>query len=416
MIIGVMGLGFVGLTTGVGLALKGHTVLGYDIDHQKLLKISKGDVPFYEEGLQNALQTVLKQRFHIMDRSNNLVEESDVIFLCVGTPSTNAGADLSSVYEAILKIGELSEKPIILIIKSTVPPGTSRTISKMLAQHDLLAKKEIKLINNPEFLREGTALKDFLEPDRIVIGSDDLKSGDRVQELYRPFDAPVWRVSPTTAEFIKYLSNTLLSTLISFSNEMASLGEAMGDVDLKTAFKVLHQDRRWYGNPAAMTSYVWPGCGFGGHCLPKDTYAIIKKAEEFGVEMNVLKSVLKINAERKTYLVDFLLKKMGSLKGKTIAVLGLAFKPNTDDIRDTPAEGIIKILLEKGARVIAYDPLAIKNFSQLDCYKIEYAKSLADAIRPADAVFVVTGWQEFQNIQEQCAGKVILDGRYFLKD
>jgi len=412
--IGVVGLGFVGLTTSVGLALKGNTVLGYDIDERRMAQIKNGVVPFYEEGLEKALADTLGKTFYPIDSLSQLVRESKAIFICVGTPSTTEGADLSHLYSSIRQITSLLEGYTLLIIKSTVPPGTSKKVVEILEKEGLSVGEEIGLANNPEFLREGVALKDFLEPDRIVIGEYDRKSGDIVEDIYKCFDAPIWRVSLTTAEFIKYLSNTLLSTLISFSNEMATFAEIIGDIDVKTAFKILHQDRRWYGNPAPMTSYVWPGCGFGGYCLPKDTYALIKKAESLRIEMKLLKSVLEINCRRKDHLVNLMEKKLGYLKGRKIAVLGLSFKPNTDDVRDTPSAEIIQKLIEKGAKVIAYDPLAVGNFKRTYNFQIEYADSLEEAVKSADGIFIATAWKQFEDISNSLSDKVVIDGRYFL--
>ncbi|RPI79939.1 MAG: UDP-glucose/GDP-mannose dehydrogenase family protein [Desulfobacteraceae bacterium] len=412
--IGIIGLGFVGLTTGVGLALQGHQVMGYDIDAFKLRQIQEGKIPFYEKGLPEALAKVLYKQFIPVAQWEALLKECDVLFLCVGTPSTSAGADLSAIYAVLEKIIASRRRDIVLAIKSTVPPGTSKEIIQWLREKGIKVGADIGLANNPEFLREGTALNDFMNPDRIVIGASDQKSGDRVHVLYESFRVPVWRVSLTTAEFIKYLSNTFLATLISFANEMANIGEVLGDIDVQSAFKALHQDRRWQGKPAPMTSYVWPGCGFGGYCLPKDTIAMIRKAEAIGIDPELLRSVYSVNLKRKTYLVDLLEKKLGSLEGKTVAVLGLAFKPETDDIRDTPAAGIIQELVERKAKVVAYDPLAGKNFKNAISLKIDYADSLDQAVRSADAVFIATAWEEFKKRCDCYAGKVVLDGRYYL--
>lgn len=412
--IGVVGMGFVGLTTSVGLALKGHTVLGYDKDRNKVDQISRGIVPFYEDDFDKALSQVLGEKFQVVDRLEKLTRKSDVIFICVGTPSTPEGISLSSLYDSIQQIIGLLDNYTVLVIKSTVPPGVSMEIARMMEERGLFAGKQIGLVNNPEFLREGIALKDFLEPGRIVIGEYDKRGGDIVERVYESFDASIWRVSLTTAEFVKYLSNTLLSTMISFSNEMATFAEALGDgdIDVKTAYKILHQDGRWYGNPAPMISYVWPGCGFGGYCLPKDTYAMIKRGENLGLEMKLLKAVLEINSYRKKHLVDLMERRLGGIKGKTVAVLGLSFKPDTDDVRDTPSAGIIQELIERGAEVIAYDPLANGNFRESYDFRIDYTDSAEEAIKSADGVFIATAWKDFRGIGEVFPEKVIVDGRY----
>ncbi len=415
MTVGVVGLGFVGLTAAVGFALKGQNVLGYDKDNNKLRQISNGTAPFYEKDFDKSLSEALRKGFYTTDRIEELTKESDIIFICIGTPSTSEGADLSHLHDSIRKIAGVLNNYTVLVIKSTVPPGTSRELAIMMERKGIAIGKQVGLVNNPEFLREGVALKDFIEPDRIVIGEYDQKSGDVVESLYKPFNAPVWRVSLTTAEFVKYLSNTLLSTLISFSNETATFAETVGDVDVRAAFQILHKDKRWYGSPASMTSYAWPGCGFGGYCLPKDTYALIKKAEKMGVKMDLLRAVLEVNNQRKAHLVDLLQKKLGDINGKIIAVLGLAFKPDTDDVRDTPAAEIIKILLEKGARVIAYDPMAVDTFKESYDFQIEYAGSLEQSVKSADGVFVTTAWEEFADVSRLFPDKVILDGRYLLR-
>lgn len=413
--IGVVGLGFVGLTTSVGLALKGHTVIGYDKNKNKLSQIKNGIVPFYEKGFDRSLSRVLGRKFYVVDQLEQLTKESEAIFLCVGTPSTLEGADLSVLYDSIQQIISLLEDYTVLVIKSTVPPGTSKNTAEMMEKYGIRVGKEIGLVNNPEFLREGMALKDFLKPGRIVIGEYDKRSGDIVENFYKPFSVPVWKTSLTTAEFVKYLSNTFISTLVSFSNEMAIFAESLGDIDVKTAFKILHQDNRWYGTPAPMTSYVWPGCGFGGYCLPKDTYAMIKKGESIGIAMELLKAVLKINRRRKEFLVDLMEKKMGGIKGKTIAVLGLSFKSGTDDVRDTPSAEIIQKLTKKGAKIIAYDPLAVNNFRKTYNFQINYAESLQDAIKSADGIFIATDWKDFEDIGSLFPERIVLDGRYLFR-
>ncbi len=412
----VIGLGFVGLTTAVGLAYKGFKVYGYENDKEKLEKIKNGKLPFYEPQIDRALIFTLENKNFVLGNGlQECIKNSELIIFCVGTPSGKDGAELSLLKRAIKSTLKYVIGYKTIVIKSTVPPGTTaKDIKKWIEEEGFKVGKSIGLANNPEFLREGKAWQDFMEPDRIVIGEFDKKSGDVVQKIYELFNAEIFRVSLTTAEFIKYLSNTLLATLISFSNEMATFAEIGGDIDISSAFKILHRDKRWYGNPAPMTSYVYPGCGFGGYCLPKDTLAIIKKAEEFGFEMKILKCVADINEDRKRWLVEKCKAVLGgNLKGKEICVLGLSFKPDTNDVREAPSKDIIEQLLREGAKLKAYDPMAMENFKKFKL-DIKYAHCLEDAVRDVDAVVIITGWEEFKKLEEVKLTAIVIDGRFIL--
>lgn len=414
----VIGLGFVGLTTAVGLAYKGFTVYGYENDEEKLDKIKNGNLPFYEPHIDKALISALENKNFVLGNDlQEYIKNSELIIFCVGTPSGKDGAELSFLKIAIKSALKYVNGYKTLVIKSTVPPGTTAgNIKKWIEEEGFKVGESIGLANNPEFLREGKAWEDFMQPDRIVIGEYDKKSGDAVQKIYEPFNVEIFRVSLTTAEFIKYLSNTFLATLISFSNEMATFAEIGGDIDISCAFKILHRDKRWFGNPAPMTSYVYPGCGFGGYCLPKDTLAIIKKAEEFGLEMKILKCVTDINEDRKRRLVEKLKAVLGgNLKGKKISVLGLSFKPGTTDVREAPAKDIIEQFLREGVKLKAYDPMAMEDFKKFNL-DIEYANCLEDAVRDVDAVVIITGWEEFKKLKEMRLTTNVIDGRFILEE
>lgn len=407
----VIGLGFVGLTTALGFAAKGHEVVGVEASGARRDDIASGKVPFHEPGLTEALAECLGTSFTVTGDLAEAVRGAEAVFLCVGTPSGDDGAaDLSHLDAAVTEvIGALpgdAARPV-LVVKSTVPPGTT-------AGHvaGLVAGSGVLLANNPEFLREGFAWEDFMHPDRIVIGCDDPSAAEKLTRLYDAFDADVCVVGLSTAEFVKYLSNTLLATLISYSNEMSMIASAIGEVDVPAAFRILHRDRRWSGQPAAMTSYAYPGAGFGGYCLPKDTAALAARARVAGVEPRVLDSVLAVNAAIKEYVADRIVE---AAAGRTICVLGLSFKPGSDDVRESPAAGVIEALLERGVdRIVAYDPMASAEFAAAYALPLEYAGSLEDAVVRADVLAVLTAWPEFRARRELFSGKTVLDFRYYL--
>jgi UDPglucose 6-dehydrogenase len=273
--------------------------------------------------------------------------------------------------------------------------------------------RELGLVNNPEFLREGHALDDFMNPDRIVIGENDRRAGEVLEEIYQPFSAPILHVSWNTGEFIKYLSNALLSTLISFSNEMSQIADAIGGIEIAQAFRILHQDRRWSGQPANMSTYVYPGCGFGGYCLPKDTRALCAQAEAKGYTPALMEEVLRTNSRIKQFVAGKVLQ--AATDGDYVGVLGLSFKPESDDVRSSPAEDIVRILLEKGhKKIIAYDPLGMENFRSAYALPIEYAASVEEVVKRARLLVILTAWREFVDKREFLATRRVLDFRYVL--
>ncbi|MDE2223111.1 MAG: UDP-glucose/GDP-mannose dehydrogenase family protein [Candidatus Omnitrophica bacterium] len=410
----VMGLGYVGLTTAVGLAYKKNKVFGFDVDADKVSKIKRGSMPFLEPGVGQALQATLKTGHFCptMDLAS-AVRDSKVIMICVGTPSTPEGVDLKYIYAALDGILPHIKGRKVIVIRSTVPPGTAcGEIAGFIESRGFKVGRDIGLASNPEFLREGSAWADFLEGNRIVVGASDKKSLGVLRGIYRGFPGTFLQVSLTTAEFVKYLSNTLLATLISFSNEMATFAEHLEDIDVKTSFKLLHMDKRWWGQPASMAAYVYPGCGFGGACLPKDTLAMLRSAESRKFPMPLLKSVLEVNTQRpQAVLKQINARADGKMTGKRVTVLGLSFKPNTNDVRHTPALPIIEGLLREGAKVTVYDPVAMADF-QATGAAVTYAPSFEQAVKKAQYVVICTAWPQFKKVFTMFPKARIIDGRY----
>ena len=413
----VVGLGFVGLTTALGFSEKGYKVFGYDINKEKTGLISEKKLPFFEKDLQAVLEKHLGKNFIVSDTLESAVKKSKVIMLCVGTPSDeNGNADLKYIKSAIDDILCFVKKDDkkILVIKSTIPPSTTqKDLIPYIKNKGFKLGEDIFIANNPEFLREGHAWDDFINPDRIVVGTEDEHTKDVMCDIYSKFDVPIHFVTLNTGEFIKYLSNTFLATLISYSNEMSMAADSIGDIDIKSAFKIFHEDKRWFGTPANMQSYAFPGCGFGGYCLPKDTQALVKKAEENGYNAEILKNVLKVNKQIKPYWIEKI--KQDVSKTSTVGVLGLSFKPESDDVRQTPALEIIQLLLEAGYKnIICYDPISNDIFSRHYNLPVKYAKNLSDVVSISDSLVITTGWREFKEKKDLLKNKNVYDLRYVL--
>jgi UDPglucose 6-dehydrogenase len=415
--VGVIGLGFVGLTTALGFARKGFTIRGFDAAERIKKSLRAGKLLFHEPHLPEELHASLGKKFFICDSLMEAVGDADVIFYCVGTPQSDEGkADVSFLQRAItdtLKALPRGRKPV-LVIKSTVPPGTTaREIVPLFAKAGRKIGRDIGLANNPEFLREGIAWEDFIGPDRVVIGVADDLSFNPVAELYQPFKTQVCRVSPSTAEFIKSVSNALLSTLVSFSNEASMIADCIGDIDVKAAFQTLHLDRRWSGAPAKMTSYLFPGCGFGGYCLPKDIAALKFAARKAGSEADVLHAVMRANDNIAKHFAQKIVR---ATKPQTrIGVLGLSFKPGSDDVRETPAARIIELLLKAGRKKItAFDPMSNESYQRAYNHPIKYADGLKKLVGQVDVLVVLTAWPEFRTAKKLFGGKPVFDGRYCL--
>ncbi len=413
----VLGLGFVGLTTALGFSEKGFKVYGYDVNKEKVNLITQQKTPFFEKGLQEVLKRNLNKNFILTDDLELSVKESKVVIICVGTPSDDKGrADLKyikSALDSIMAVMDKNDKKIV-ITKSTIPPSTTTSeIIPYIASKGFEVGKNIYVANNPEFLREGHAWDDFINPDRIVIGTEDEYTKCIMSEIYAGFNVPIHFVSLNTGEFIKYLSNTFLSTLISYSNEMSMIADAIGNIDIKDAFKIFHEDKRWFGNPASMQSYAYPGCGFGGYCLPKDTQALVQKACEYGYDAKILTNVIKVNKEIKPHWIEKI--KLTTSKDAHITILGLSFKPESDDIRQTPVLEIINLLLDNDYKnIIAYDPLANDLFDKTYHLPIEYAVSMEEAIQKSETIIIATGWRMFIDNKHLFADKNVFDLRYVL--
>lgn len=419
MKVSVLGLGFVGLTTGLGFAKKGFTTYGFEVNAERLQSLKKHVIPFHEPHLREILEETDQKTFFLDSDFNEAIMQSDAIFLCVGTPEKDDGsADLTYIFKAIEQILAVSTTKFqVLITKSTVPPSTVSEevipfVKKILEQKK--GERKIGFASNPEFLREGYCWEDFINPDRIVIGVESEVSKNILETLYKPFNAPIHYVNYNTSEFIKYLSNTLLSTMISYANEMSMVAGSIGEIDIKKAFRVLHEDKRWYGNPAGMKNYVYPGCGYGGYCLPKDTAALIKISEKNGFSPPILKSNLEINRSIKSYLVDKVVKEHKS--DVKIGILGLSFKPDSDDVRLAPPKEIIEDLMTRGYKnILAYDPVAVKEFKKYNGdLKIQYEESLESLVESSEVLLLLTGWKEFKENEQLLSNKTLYDFRYFL--
>lgn len=412
----VFGLGFVGLTTALAFAEKNHKVYGIDIDTNRADMIKRGQLPFLEPGLDQALVRHINDRFTVTDDVVNAVRESDFIFLCVGTPCGEGGeADLTFVYSAIDSFTSTLDdgKYRIVVIKSTIPPSTtSERIIPYLEEKGFVIGKDIGVANNPEFLREGYCWDDMIHADRIVCGVSDSKSKSMLKLLYSGFDAPLFAVSLNTGEFIKYLSNTLLATMISYSNDMSKIADVIGNIEIADAFRILHLDKRWGGSN--MASYVYPGCGYGGYCLPKDTQAMYANALSKGYDSLMLKNVIDMNNSMPGFMASKIMRKAN--KTDKIAVLGLSFKPGSDDVRDSSSAKIIEILLQEGYNNIhAYDPIATHVFDkEYNFDKVTYWDNLKSLCTQADMLVLATAWEQFSDIDKEHPDKVIIDCRYFL--
>ncbi len=412
----VFGLGFVGLTTALGFAEKGHMVFGFDVNQERTITINSGQVPFAEPGLDTALASHLGNNFVISNNPFESVRQSDFVYLCVGTPcGENGAADLKYIYSALdMCAAVLNDgKYRVVVVKSTVPPSTTKErIIPYLKSKGLKSGISFGVANNPEFLREGKCWEDFMNADRIVCGVNDEKSAEMLRELYRGFEAPFYAVSLNTGEFIKYLSNTLLATLISYSNEMSMIADAIGDIEIKKAFNILHMDKRWGG--CNMTSYVYPGCGYGGYCLPKDTQAMISASTDKGFQPRILENVIVTNEMMPGFMLRKI-KKVANLNS-SIGILGLSFKPGSDDVRDSASAKIIKLLIEAGfSNIAAYDPIANTLFQQeYNFQEIMYFNSLEELCNQSEVLVLVTAWPEFKAIKHQFLNKTIVDCRYLL--
>lgn len=418
MVITVFGLGFVGLTTSLGFAEYGHQVYGVEINEERLRTIKSGKLPFLEPGLDEALTRHLNKRFFAIgtDGLEKAVRQSDCVYYCVGTPYGKDGqADLTYLFGAIEQTLSARQQDHyqVLVVKSTIPPSTtSQKIIPFIEEKGLKVGTDLGVANNPEFLREGHCWDDFMNADRIVLGVSDDRSASMLRQVYATVKEPVFCVSLNTGEFIKYLSNTLLATLISYSNEMSIVADTIGGIDTAEAFRILHMDKRWGG--ATMASYVYPGCGYGGYCLPKDTNALYAVTRTAGFDAQILHHVIDTNDHMPVFIARKIIRAIGDDKEQRIGILGLSFKPGSDDVRDTPSAKIIKALLDAGyTNICGYDPVAIEEFKKYYPLSIDYVTSYAEILEQAQSLVITTAWPEFADVRER-SDKPVVDCRYML--
>jgi UDPglucose 6-dehydrogenase len=419
MKIAVVGTGYVGLVTGTCFAEVGIDVTCIDVNVKKIEDLKQGILPIYEPGLEEmVLRNVAKDRLQFSTDLATAIKDCDAAFIAVGTPPGEDGsADLKYVLGVAREIGQHMNDYLVVVTKSTVPVGTAKKVKQAVAEE--LEKRNVDfsfdVASNPEFLKEGAAIDDFLKPDRIVIGVESEQAEDVMQKLYKPFllnGHPIIFMDVPSAEMTKYAANSMLATKISFMNDIANLCEIMG-ADVNMVRRGIGSDSR-IGN-----KFIYPGIGYGGSCFPKDVKALIKTAEENGYEMQILKSVESVNENQKSVLFNKVIKHFdGELTGKTFALWGLSFKPKTDDMREAPSLVIIEKLLAEGASVKAYDPVAIKEAKHMigENDRVTYAKDEYEALIDADALLIVTEWPEFRSPNFQVIGKllknkVIIDGR-----
>lgn len=403
--IGIIGLGYVGLTSAVGMTSLGHTVIGFDIDKDKLALLTSGKAPFFEPDLQERLISALEAgKLRFTDNLRALASESEFLFVCVPTPQAADGsANLEYVFQVLQDIRPDLTAGSVVVIKSTVPVGSGQKIIASLHRAD------VHVVSNPEFLREGSALHDFDNPDRVVIGAGTSEAGQRVASLYRSMKVPILETSIESAELIKYATNSYLATRLSFLNELAELCSRAG-ADVEHVIQGLGSDSR------IGTGFLEPGPGWGGSCFPKDTRALVAVAKNFGLDMSVVQAAIDSNDKAFDLVADKLLGLLGgSAEKKTIAVWGLAFKANTDDVRESPAIGVIQSLLRQGAIIRAYDPVARAILA--GSYSQE--TSASEAVKGAHALLVLTEWSEFSDVDAarvaaEMKGSIVYDTRRVL--
>lgn len=411
-----IGSGYVGLVSGTCFADLGNEVTGLDVVEEKVNKLNQGIVPIYEPGLRDLVEQNLKRgRLKFTTDAESAVREAEVIFICVGTPpKANGEADMSYIYSAAESIGKFINDYKVIVNKSTVPVGTAEKVKRIIEEELKKRKKKIAfdVVSNPEFLKEGAAVKDFQNPDRIIIGTSSEKAREVLARLYKPMsrlNKPMMFTSEKNAELIKYASNAMLATRISFMNEMSFLCEEVG-ADIKEVAKGMGLDTR------IGSRFLQAGCGYGGSCFPKDVKALGSMLEQYGFSSNLMRTVDYINERQKRSIVPKLKKFLSKLEGKTIAVWGLSFKPRTDDIREAPSLTVIDQLVKEYALVRAYDPEGSENAKQQFKKGVIFTDSAYGAAEGADAIIILTEWDEFRSpdfkkIKKTMKNHVIIDGR-----
>lgn len=420
MNITVVGTGYVGLVTGTCFSEMGNRVTCIDIDDKKIEKLKEGIIPIFEPGLENMVsKNVKRKNLFFSTRLKDGLEKSEIVFIAVGTPMGEDGsADLQYVLGVARQLGQEMEKPLVIVDKSTVPVGTGDKVRKVVQEE--LDKRgvdiDFHIVSNPEFLKEGAAIQDFMKPDRIVVGVDSEEALEKMKALYAPFTFNHDRLISMdirSAEMTKYVANAMLATKISFMNEVANICELVGADVNKVRIGIGSDSRIGY-------SFIYPGSGYGGSCFPKDVKALKKIAEEKGYKANLIASVEDVNNRQKLVIADKIIKRFGEdLTGKTFALWGLAFKPGTDDMREAPAIYVVKELTKRGAKIKAYDPKAMEEaqyFYLKDVNGISYYNSKYETLPESDAMILLTEWKEFRSpdfeeIKVQLKNPIIFDGR-----
>jgi UDPglucose 6-dehydrogenase len=411
MKIAVIGTGYVGLVAGACLAENGNDVACVDKDAAKIETLNAGRMPIYEPGLEELVRrNAAEARLSFTTDLREAVRASEIVFIAVGTPQGEDGsADLQHVLAVATEIGRAIDKYTVVVDKSTVPVGTARKVKAAIAAE---TSQPFSVVSNPEFLKQGAAIEDFMKPDRVVIGCDEVEAGEIMRKLYAPFTrtgAPIMVMDTPSAELCKYAANAMLATRISFMNEIANMCERVG-ANVESVRRAVGSDRR------IGPSFLFPGIGYGGSCFPKDVQALLKSAADEGYDFKILGAVEAVNKRQKGVLVDKMQAHFGTLKGKRIALWGLSFKPRTDDMREAPAITIVERLLALGATICAFDPEATETARRIFGDRIAYCEHSYDALVGADALAILTEWNEFREpdfakIKQLLKSPVIFDGR-----
>ena len=430
MKIAIVGTGYVGLVSGVCLAAKGHHATCVDVNPAIVERLNRGEPTIFERGLPELLAEVCASgRFSATTDLTAALADAELVLVAVGTPSDVGAIDLHFIRAACADIGaylRTADRHLSVVIKSTVVPGTTDTVVReALEQASGLAHGQFGLGMNPEFLREGEAIADFMEPDRIVFGHEDPETLRRLEELYAPWDVDKLAVNTRTAELIKYANNALLATQISMMNEIANLSAAIGNIDALDVVKGVQLDKRWSpvladGERVApdITSYLVPGCGFGGSCFPKDLQALGSLGDHRGLPMHMVNAILEVNEAQPAQVGAVLEEELGDLEDKSVLILGLAFKPGTDDVRESASLKIVADLLDRGARLTAHDPVAVDNFRHamgMHADDITFVEDWRAAVGTAQIIVIATRWPDYEALtQTRLGGKVVFDARRLL--
>lgn len=417
MNIAIIGTGYVGLVSGTCFAEMGVNVCCIDKDQTKIEALRRGEIPIYEPGLAELVAKNRAQgRLSFYTDLGEVINEVDILFIAVGTPTGEGGeADLQYVFAVAEEIGQLATKHLLVVTKSTIPVGTTDRVEEIIRAGYAkrgLATLELDMANNPEFLKEGAAIKDFMSPDRVVVGYKSDYAKNLLHRLYRPFLLNNYRVISMdihSSELTKYASNAMLATRISFMNELANLAEAIG-ADISLVREGMGSDKR------IGKAFLYPGCGYGGSCFPKDVQALASTGREHGRPLTIIEQVHKVNEWQKLRPYEKVVEHLGDLKGKKVAVWGLAFKPETDDMRQAPSIVVINELIKAGAEVAAFDPIAIENARNILPSGVTYGQDIYDAVEGADALILLTEWKQFRlpnwkRVKELMRGNLVVDGR-----